>query len=490
MKKALLLAMAIVTISIPAQSQTGLYVPELAAFDSAMLDLINTYDVPGAQLAITYKGRLVYNRGFGLADTAAHDSVYPTSVFRIASVSKTITSLACMQLFHQGLLNLDAKAFGANGILNDSIYQNILDPRDTNITVRMLLHHEGGWNRNVSGDPMFDAYNIATTMGVASPPSPSIVIQYVLSHKMLDFTPGTQSQYSNFGYLVLGRIIEKISGQTYEQFVKTNILNPLGMQSTNLGFNLASNQLPNEVRYYDYAGAPLANSVYDNTTQVPWPYGGFNLEYMDAHGGWVSSGSDLLRFVCAFDKFSTRPDILPAAIIDTMITPSDYDPNYAFGIGVNSNNNWWHMGSLPGTTSEFVRNGNKQINWTILLNTRDASLSINNAVDALVWNVLPSIPISSWPSFDLFDTTTAIQDVNKTNELVHVYPNPVQDKLFIQEIGKLDAYEIFDLQGRLMLKGSFIKEKSIDVKALSNGCYFVKLYSLNGNVANVKFLKE
>lgn len=215
MKLKLLSILCFVIWGFTANAQTGLYVPQLARFDAAMLDLMSTYHVPGGQLAITYKGRLVYNRGFGFANTATQDSVYPNSIFRIASVSKTITSIACMKLFEQGLLDLNAKVFGADGILNDAQYQNILDPRLKNITVRMLLQHSGGWNRDISGDPMFNAFNIATTMGVASPPSPNVVIEYMLAYKMLDFTPGSQYQYSNFGYNILGRVIEKITGLPY-----------------------------------------------------------------------------------------------------------------------------------------------------------------------------------------------------------------------------------------------------------------------------------
>lgn len=387
-------------------AQTGLYVPQLAAFDNAMLNLMSTYNVPGAQLAITYQGRLVYNRGFGFANLVTQDSVYPDDIFRIASVSKPITAVACMKLFERGLLDLNAKVFGSSGILNDTIYQNILDPRVKDITVKMLLQHSGGWNRNISGDPMFDAYNISLVMGVSSPPSPSVVIQYVLSQKMLDFKPGTQSHYSNFGFCVLGRVIEKITGQKYEDYVREDLLIPIGITDMQLGYNLLENQLPNEVSYYDYSGAPYAFSVYDNSTTVPWPYGGFNLEFMDSHGGWVASCQDLLKFLCAIDRFTTRPDILTTSAIDTLIKPSSNDPNYACGISVNAFNNWWHLGSLPGTTSEIVRAGNYQLNWAILLNTRDPFGNINSAVDNLVWSVLPSI--TSWPSHNLFNTPASI----------------------------------------------------------------------------------
>lgn len=213
---------------------------------------------------------------------------------------------------------------------------------------------------------MFDAFQIAKTMGVSSPPSEVNVINYVLSQKKLDFSPGTSYRYSNFGYCILGRAIEKVSGSSYEKYITDNILTPIGMSSTQLGFNLKSKQLANDVTYYDFFGAPLVYSIYDNITRVPWPYGGFNLEFMDSHGGWVSSCEDLLKFVCAFDRFDCRPDILSKSSIDILVKPSTQNPNYACGISVNSNNNWWHFGSLQCTTSEIVRNGNSQLNWAIL----------------------------------------------------------------------------------------------------------------------------
>ena len=244
--------------SVHLNSQTGVYVPQLKAFDSAMQDLMNQYDIPGAQLAITYQGRLVYNRGFGKANIENNELVNPNSKFRIASVSKTLTGVACIKLMEKGLLNLDAKVFGPNGILRDIINRPILDSRVQNITVRMLLHHSGGWDRDISGDPMFNAYQIANIMGVSSPPSEETVINYVLSQKNLDFTPGSNYKYSNFGYCILGRVIEKVSGSSYEKYITDHILSPLGMSSTQLGFNLKFNQLSNEVTYYDFSGASLA----------------------------------------------------------------------------------------------------------------------------------------------------------------------------------------------------------------------------------------
>ncbi|HTO16392.1 MAG TPA: serine hydrolase [Edaphocola sp.] len=488
MKTKFIFIIFFIFIGIKSKAQTGVFVPQLASFDTAMLNLMNTYNVPGGQLAITYKGRLVYNRGFGLADTTLKDSVYPNNLFRIASVSKTVTSLACMKLFEEGLLDLDAKVFGSNGILNDAMYQNILDPLDTLITVRMLLHHSGGWDRNITLDPMFDAYNIATTLGVSSPPTPSQVIQYVLANKMLDFTPGTQSQYSNFGYCVLGRVIEKITGKGYEDYVTDDIFTPLGITDIKLGFNLPANKLANEVNYYDYPGAPLANSVYDNSTPVAWPYGGFSVEFMDAHGGWVATSKDLLKLVCAFDRFATRPDILSNTTIDTMTKPSPHDPNYACGIGVNTYNNWWHLGSLPGTTAEIVRNGNNQLNWAILLNSRDQHLNINTAVDGLVWNILPSI--TSWPTFDLFSEDPSGLNENSITSELSFYPNPTTGNIFLNNIGtsKILRFEILNSLGQKM-KNVKIDGNIVYTQDLPKGLYFINIRTDKANSWG-KFIKN
>lgn len=485
MKRILIIVIFATTFIIPSKAQTGVYVPELAAFDSAMQQMLSTYNIPGGQLAISYKGRLVYNRGFGLANVATQDSVTPNSIFRVASVSKPITAVAIMKLYEQNLLKLDDPVFGQGGILNDTVYQDMLDPRDTLITVRMLLQHTAGWDRDISGDVMFDAYNIATVMGVPSPPSASVTVQAILKHVTLDFDPGTKYAYSNFGYCVLGRVIEKITGLTYENYVRDTILMPLGIAQTRLGKNLLSAQLANEVNYYDYPGAPLANSVYDNVTQVPWQYGGFNIEYMDSHGGWVSSAEELVRFVCAIDRFNSRPDMLLAATIDTMVKPSVHNINYACGISVNPYDNWWHNGSLPGTASEIIRKGsNPQMNWAILLNGRDANGDIHAAVDNLVWQVLPNI--TSWPAHDFFNNNTGIHDFNNKEGFIDIYPNPTKGEIYFSQYTHV---KMINVTGQVIISQSNINR--LDISAIPAGIYFLMLSDDKGQLLqSSKIVKE
>lgn len=376
-------------------AQTGTPIPKLAPFDTAMTALLAQYHVPGGQLAITYHGKLVYSRGFGLADSANHTQVQPNSVFRLASLSKPLTAITILHLVEAGKLGLDDTVFGAKGILKDTTWGNIKDPRVLNITVRHLLEHSAGWNRDVSGDYVFMAYEIAKAMGVPAPADPVTVIRWTLQQRMLDVAPGTQYHYSNLGFSILGRIIEKLTGRKYEDYVRAEILQPLGITAMRLGLNRIQDRLPNEVTYYGNPNAGSAPSVYDGATPVPWPYGGFNLEAFDSFGRWTASAEDLCRLLLAADGFPSVPDLLSPASIAAMSKPSATNANYALGWAVNPANNWWHIGSLPGTTTEIVR-ANNQMNWAILFNTRpDNSAALENAMDQLVWNVIPKI--AAWP---------------------------------------------------------------------------------------------
>jgi hypothetical protein len=223
----------------------------------------------------------------------------------------------------------------------------------------------------------------------------------------------------------------------------------------------------------------MAYSIYDNSTLVPWPYGGFNQEFMDAHGGWACSAEDLLRLVCAFDGFNTRPDILNPALLDSFTKTSTVNTDYACGIIVNKYNNWWHNGSLPGTTSEYVRNGNDQLNWAILLNTRDQKGEINGAVDALVWNVLPSIVKNNWPAHDLFNAGNTSNTKNITNYdvAIQVYPNPTDNQINFPEQNRV---QLTNLSGKIIAEMQHVS--SIDLTSYPSGIYLLSATNKKGEV--------
>jgi N-acyl-D-amino-acid deacylase len=202
--------------------------PRMVPFDKLLTDFVSEHKLPGAALAVTRNGRLVYAQGAGFADIEAGGLVKPDSLFRIASISKPITAVAVLQLVEQGKLGLDDRAF--DRLEGDPALtpHGTPDPRLKQVTIRQLLRHTGGWDRDVSFDPMFRPIEIARDLNAEPPAGTALVIRY-MGGKPLDFNPGERYGYSNYGYCVLGRLIEKASGQTYEGYVREHVLRPLGV---------------------------------------------------------------------------------------------------------------------------------------------------------------------------------------------------------------------------------------------------------------------
>ncbi|CAL1516345.1 serine hydrolase domain-containing protein [Chitinophaga sp. MM2321] len=342
--------------------------------DEVVDSFMARYQVPGMSVAITRNGKLVYASGYGTADKATGEKVSPASLFRIASVSKSITATAILKLVEAKKLSLDDNVFGPGAILGTSYgtrpYSNWLKA----ITIRELLQHTGGGWSNNGEDPMF------SNPGMTAP----ALIAWTLDHISLKYAPGTVYAYSNFGYCVLGRVIEKVTGLSYEQYVKSAILAPLGITTMQTGGNTMADRKKKEVKYYGQHG----ENPYD-----------FDVARMDAHGGWIASATDLARFLAGVDGFPTRPDVLSKASIMAMTTPSTANPNYALGWLVNVYHNWWHSGSLPGTASEIVRAGNG-FSWVLLCNTR-AEEGFFNDLDGLIWKAVND-KTTRWPDVDLF----------------------------------------------------------------------------------------
>jgi CubicO group peptidase (beta-lactamase class C family) len=386
---------------------TGREVPELASFDRIVPNLMAKWQLPGGSVAVVKDGRLVLARGYGWADRESHQPVEPGSLFRIASLSKSLTAAAILKLAEEGRLRLDDKAFE---LLNLAPRPGArMNPALQRITIRQLLQHTGGWDRDKSFDPMFQSREIAATMGAPPPANAETIVRYMLE-KPLQFTPGTRYAYSNFGYCVLGRVIEKITGERYEDFVKTHILRPAGVTSMRIGHSLLPGRAPREVRYYGFPGIGLAQSVFANgPARVPWPYGGWSIEAMDAHGGWIASATDMARFIDAVDGRNHHPQILRPASIQQMIArpvppPWKGSDNW-YGMGwqvrpAEGDANWWHAGSLDGTTTLMVRAYNG-LTWVALFNSRPKdSDRLGGELDNAMWQAVQQV--QRWPAHDLF----------------------------------------------------------------------------------------
>ncbi len=374
-----------------------------ASYDRLMADLMQRYNLPGGAVAVTRNGKLVLAKGYGFADIEHRRPVQPDSLFRIASISKPFTSAAILKLVEQSKLHLDDKAFGYLKDLHPAKGQTP-DPRLRAITIRQLLHHTGGWDRDTSFDPMFRPIIEAEALGAPVPASGETVVRYMLGQK-LDFAPGTKFAYSNFGFCVLGRIIERVSGVAYEEFVKREVLGPAGITRMKIGQSLDSDDAAGEVHYYNEGRAHSVFPALRNP--VPWPYGGWYLEAMDSHGGWIASVIDLVKFANAMDGRGGAPLLSRRSIAELTSRPAPpLAQNTAayYGLGweirpAGGDANWWHTGSLPGTTTLLVRTHGYC--WAAVFNSRpEGNSKLGNDIDAGMWRAFGEV--TAWPDQDLF----------------------------------------------------------------------------------------
>jgi CubicO group peptidase (beta-lactamase class C family) len=269
---------------------TGKAVPELAAFDKAMLAYMKERDIESGTLAVRRGGKLVLSRGYGWLDRDHKKPIPPDVPFRLASVTKSFTAALVYDLVTRGKLKLSDKAFDRIGI--DLPPGKESDPRLKAITVQMLLEHRGGWDSEAKfGDPMAQDDRVRKALGLKGPPTSRDVIRYMNGRK-LDFDPDSKRIYSNYGFCVLGRVIEKASGETYAAAVK-RLLEPHGIKSVAPGRTRIEDRNPAEPFYSDPGMWP---DVMRGSGLVSAPDGGFNLEAMDANGGLIGSAPDVAKF--------------------------------------------------------------------------------------------------------------------------------------------------------------------------------------------------
>ena len=251
--------------------------PGTTEFDRLISELITKWELLGGAVGVVESGRLVVARGYGYADVERTIPVSPEMGFRIASVSKPITAVAVLRLVDHGYLSLDDRAMA---FLDDIVSPAaVADHRVQDITIRMLLQHSAGWETD-GYDPMFETTEIARAAGTSPPAGPSTIIRHMFAQE-LDFTPGTKHVYSNFGYCILGRIIERVTGESYESAIQSTILDEVGSSGMHVGHSSPDQRAPGEVAYESNSDAA---SVFPNGGTVPFADGGFHLEGMDAHG--------------------------------------------------------------------------------------------------------------------------------------------------------------------------------------------------------------
>ncbi|MEO7146176.1 MAG: serine hydrolase [Bryobacteraceae bacterium] len=263
-------------------------------------EYVNAYVQQGrfsGSILVAKGGEVVASKGYDMADAELDVPNTPDTKFRLGSITKQFTAAAILQLQEKGKLSVD-----------DKLSKYVADSPEgwKDITIQELLTH-------TSGVPNFTSFpDYRETM--VQPATPLDLIAR-FKKKPLDFAPGTKFNYSNSGYILLGYIIEKVSGGTYEAYLKQNIFDPLDLQST--GYDRTSAILKHRASGYSTRGGKLANADYIDMS-VPF-----------SAGGLYSTTTDLYRW----DRALAADKVLPKPALEKMFTP--FKNNYGDGWFIN-----------------------------------------------------------------------------------------------------------------------------------------------------------
>jgi CubicO group peptidase (beta-lactamase class C family) len=310
----------------------------------------------GAQVAITRNEKLVFLESFGLADREESRPVTQNTLFRIASISKPITLLALSKLINEGKLQLNATVFGPNSLLGTSFGNLPYEPEELAITLDDLVEHKAGFSDDPD-DVLFSDNGLSL----------DVLIARVLDERSLSSPPGTTFQYSNFGYALLGKIIENASGMDYETYVRQNILEPIDINDMYIAKQKLEERRPNEAIYYSSASSPYA----------------IDTPRMASSFGWAASAATLAWIAVKTDGRFSENDLLA--------------PNT--GISYLNRGSWTHNGALPGTTA-ILKVGHP-FSYVVLTNSGGANFPV--VIDALHNFMEKAIEQQSeWPNTNLF----------------------------------------------------------------------------------------
>lgn len=339
----------------------------LAGMDKSIKVFMQEWNIKGMSISVMRNDSLVYSKGYGWADESKKIEMGPGNILRMASVSKLITATGIMMLQEQGKLSLADFVFGNDGILNDSTYTSIIkDPNYYKITVEDLLRHKGGFTTN-AGDPMFNTRTIILQNHLKTPPDHDTLVKIQLKKK-LSFEPGTSQSYSNFGYLLLSMIIEKVTGEDYETWMQENVLKPAHCDDFKIANNYYGERYENESRYYVQPNDEPVEEYNNSGKKVVRCYGGNDIRALSGAGAWVASTAELARFVASIDGKPEVPDIISQESIDQMT--EYFDPD-TYSLGWNDTKptgEWTRTGTFSGTSALIKQFPDGEC-WLLITNT-------------------------------------------------------------------------------------------------------------------------
>lgn len=301
--------------------------PYQTSIDSARVlaqEMLNDNGIPGMAVAVSVKGELVWSEGFGFSNLDNESPVDPaTTMFRIGSVSKTLTAAAVGKLMQTGKVDLDEKV--------QTYVPNFPEKRFP-ITVKQVAGHIAGIRHYRGNEMMSDKYYSTVTEGLE-----------IFKNDALLFEPGTDYNYSSYGWNLVSAVVEGAAEDDFLTYMSKEVFNPLQMENTMA--DMASNEIPNRTNFYVRNEEGVVNAPYvDNS-------------YKWAGGGFISSAEDLIKFGVAH----TKPGFLSAEILGELQESqylingdtTEYGVGWASGIDERGYSFVGHSGGSVGGITQF-----------------------------------------------------------------------------------------------------------------------------------------
>lgn len=208
-----MLAVLLLAVGLPAAAQTA--AEQAPAINGLVTSYVSDHHVPGLSVAVIDRGRVILTKGYGLADVENSVPATADTIYRIASISKSITATAAMKLVEAGKLDLDAPI---------QRYCQDFPKKPWPITARELLSHQSGIRDYRNEEESINTRHYASIK--------EALTQF--ASDPLEFEPGTKMQYTSYGYIVLGCVIEGASGTSYDRYMHQAIFEPALMPATRL----------------------------------------------------------------------------------------------------------------------------------------------------------------------------------------------------------------------------------------------------------------
>ena len=297
----LVFAVCMPALLIQAQESAKNAVPSLAAQADARLSRWFKADQPGAAVLLMQDGKVLFNKSYGLANVELGVAMQPDMVFRIGWVTKQFTAVAVMKLVEEGQIDLQAPI---------SRYLENLPKAWKKVTVEQLLNDTSGIPNYTSIDNFMKHWREDF--------KPSQILETYVSSLTMDSEPGTQFRFTATGYILLGMLIEKISGQSYASFLQKRLFEPLDLKHTRYGTQ--TELIPGMVSGYSDYNPNLGPASHVSVTQLY------------SAGGLVSNAEDLARWTLALHGGKVlKPESLTRMLTPTRVRNGQENP-HGFGL--------------------------------------------------------------------------------------------------------------------------------------------------------------